>query len=86
MQGDPEMSSTDANELPPVAGYVPLDKVREAMGVPATTFEDRVVACGVTVYGHPKDRRRRLLRAEDVVKLTDPQPVVKRNRRRHRVA
>ena len=69
-------------------GYVPLSLIREAMGnLPVRTFEDRIIRSGVTTYADPRDQRRRMVRAEDVVRLTAPVPIAPRSTRlRHEVS
>ena len=68
-------------------GYVPLELIREAMEITARKLEDRIYREGIETFTDPRDRRKRLVKSSDVVRLTAPMPVVRRSERlRHKVS
>lgn len=66
-------------ESPP-AGFVFAEPVREQMGVSLPTFYRRIKERGLILYGHPRDRRSKLLRDEDAQNLLSPQPSKRREK------
>ncbi len=62
-----------------VEGFADLNKVaREVIGCTPTALRRRLRAAGLDLYRHPADNRRRLLRTEDVERLSRPVPLRER--------
>jgi excisionase family DNA binding protein len=56
---------------PPI-GYLTVGQVQAQLGVSRPTLLRLLKSVGVNVYEDPRDRRMRLLRAEDVEALRQP--------------
>ena len=63
----------DSGYTPP-EGYMTMAEAQARLGVTRTTLRKRVIDRGLRVYTDPRDTRVRLLKAEDVERLTRPEP------------
>ena len=63
----------------PIRGFTEIEAIRADLGVSREKMRQILIASGVTIFAHPHDRRRKLLRDADVAALYTPQPV-----KRHR--
>lgn len=61
--------------LPAPAGFVSAADVRQQLGLTYDAWIKRIRSEGLTVYGHPSDKRVQLLREADAQILLTPQPV-----------
>jgi excisionase family DNA binding protein len=55
-------------------GYITLAEARDRLGVAKATVTRMVQDGRLTTFDHPRDRRVRLVKVEDVEKLTQPVP------------
>lgn len=61
-----------------ISAFVTFEQLREQLGIPQSTIDDRLEALGITIYVNPADRRRRMVRTKDVERLLRPQPAKRR--------
>jgi hypothetical protein len=59
----------------PPAGYKTMAQAAEQIGVSLVTLRSLVQRRGVDVFQDPRDARAKLLKAEDVDRLTQPIPL-----------
>ena len=59
----------------PPAGYKTMAQVAEQIGVSLVTLRKLVQRSDVEVFQDPRDARAKLLKAEDVERLTQPIPL-----------
>lgn len=73
-------SDRDHEERLPVSpgtidGFVSLDELTRMLDLHPNGMRRRLQTAGVEVFSDPFDRRRRLIRREDLPKITEPLPV-----------
>ena len=55
--------------------FVPLGELAEKSGVPTRTLRRHLRTLDVAIFENPRDRRARLIRAEDAARLQQPRLV-----------
>jgi hypothetical protein len=61
----------DSERTPP-AGYLTINQARERLGISRMTMYRLMRRQGVAMYSDPRDARTKLVKAEDVERLTQP--------------
>jgi hypothetical protein len=62
--------------------FVTIDEAMTRSGLDRRTLQNRVKGAGVDIYQDGHDRRRHLLRAADLPRLTEMRPAVPQSRRK----
>ena len=63
----------EGNYRPP-AGYLTMAQAQERLGISKPTLQRMVRAGRLATYADPRNRRVRLVKADDVERLTQPVP------------
>lgn len=67
-------------------GFVFSEDVREELGMRRSVWGQRLRNNGIPVFGHPRDNRVRMIREEDAIRMTTPQPARQGSRKPSMVA
>lgn len=62
-------------------GFVTLEQLRAQSGLKRKALEARLLREGISTFSLPEDRRRRMIRTEDALRLTQPREVTRRTSR-----
>ena len=73
------MALSTRSHARPEAGYISLQEVQQAKGISDRLLRNRVREAGLETLPDPCDRRRRVIRVEDVMRLFQTHPAPARS-------